>query len=212
MNAQNMLGIWFAASHQPWMNLNFILLEVCARPDWQEALRREIEDNGPLDDYRKLDGLQLLDSFMKETVRLHPLDTLGIRRKAVLPYNFTDGTIKVPQGATVCVPAYDMLHDPSRYPNPQKFDGARFIPKNQTNDQVRFTKVAHDFPMWGYGSLACPGRFHAALVIKVVLSQLLMRYDMSLESEKAGRKWSWETFAMPYESTRIVLRERSQVS
>jgi cytochrome P450 len=75
MNAQNMLGLWFAASHQPWMNLSFIILEVCARPDWQEALRKEIEDNGPLDSYKKLDGLPLLDSFMKETVRLNPLDT-----------------------------------------------------------------------------------------------------------------------------------------
>jgi cytochrome P450 len=75
VNAQNMLGLWFAASHQPWMNLNFILLEVCARQDWQKALRREIEDNEPLNEYKKLDRLPLLDSFMKETVRVHPLDT-----------------------------------------------------------------------------------------------------------------------------------------
>jgi hypothetical protein len=75
MNTQNMLGLWFAASHQPWMNLSFIIFEVCARPDWQEALRKEIEDNGPLDNYKKFDSLPLLDSFMKETVRLNPLDT-----------------------------------------------------------------------------------------------------------------------------------------
>jgi cytochrome P450 len=104
-----------------------------------------------------------------------------------------------------------MLHDPSRYLNPETFDGARFLPNHECNDQVRFTKVAHDFPMWGYGSLACPGRFHAALVIKIVISQLLLKYDLSLENEKARRKWSWETFAMPCESTRIVMKERNSM-
>jgi cytochrome P450 len=153
MNAQNLLGLWFAASHQPWVNLNFILQEVCARQEWQEALREEIEAHGPLDSYQKLDDLPLLDSFMKETVRFTPLDTMGIRRKAVLPYDFSDDTISVPQGATVCVPAYDMMHDPTRYPNPSTFDGARFSPQ-EGKDPRRFTQVAHDFPVWGYGSLA----------------------------------------------------------
>ena len=72
----------------------------------------------------------------------------------MLPYNFVDGTISVPQGATVCVPAYDMMHDPRRYPHPNSFDGARFMNNNKQGQQTRFTQVAHDFPMWGYGSLA----------------------------------------------------------
>lgn len=88
MKAQNMLGLWFAASHQPWMNLNFILLEVCARKDWQKELRKEIEGNQPLDDYKKLDDLPLLDSFMKETVRIHPLDTRKLRT-LLFNYSYT---------------------------------------------------------------------------------------------------------------------------
>ena len=152
MFAQDMLGIWFAASHQPWMNLNFILMEACARPDCQEAIRQELLNSAPLDGYKKLDDLPLLDSFMKETVRFTPLDTMGIRRKAVLPYNFRDGTLSVPLGATVCVPAEQMMHDATRYPDPSKFDGTRFVPGGQ--DPRKFTQVAHDFPMWGFGSLA----------------------------------------------------------
>lgn len=108
----------------------------------------------------------------------------------------------------MCVPAYDILHDASIYSDPQTFDGGRFLPKSQGVHQERFTKVSHDFPMWGYGSLACPGRFHAALVIKIVISQLLLSYDLSLENEKSRRKWSWETFTMPCNSTRVVLKER----
>lgn len=72
--SQSLLGIWFAASHQPWMNLHFVILELCARPEWQDDLRQEISQHAPLN-YRSLEQLPLLDSFVKETVRLNPLDT-----------------------------------------------------------------------------------------------------------------------------------------
>lgn len=72
--AQSLLGIWFAAAHQPWMFLDFIMLTLAVRPDLQEALRQEIEDSGTLD-YCTLQSLPFLDSVIKEVVRLHPLDT-----------------------------------------------------------------------------------------------------------------------------------------
>lgn len=72
--SQSLLGIWFAASHQPWMNLNFVILELCSRKDWQTALREELRQNLPLD-YKVLEQLPLLNGFIKETVRLNPLDT-----------------------------------------------------------------------------------------------------------------------------------------
>lgn len=72
--SQSLLGIWFAASHQPWMNLHFIILELCSRKEWQASLRQELEQNLPLD-YETLERLPLLDGFIKETVRLNPLDT-----------------------------------------------------------------------------------------------------------------------------------------
>lgn len=71
--SQSLLGIWFAASHQPWMNLDFILLELAQRVEWQVRLREEIGDYSKLD-YQTLDQLPYLDSFIKETVRMNPLD------------------------------------------------------------------------------------------------------------------------------------------
>lgn len=57
--------------------------------------------------------------------------------------------------------------------------------------------------------MCSPGRFHATMVIKIALSQLLLNYDLLLEKESARNKWYWETFALPYESTRIVLKPRN---
>ncbi|KAI0410100.1 cytochrome P450 [Xylaria palmicola] len=205
--AQSLLGIWFAASHQPWMNLHFIILEMCVRKECQAAIRRELGQSMPLD-YKRLEQLPLLDSFIKETVRLNPLDKLAIRRKALESYTFSDGSISVPAGATVCTSAYDQMHNPEVYPNPNSFEATRYL-SNDDVKQSRFTDISESFPVWGYGSLACPGRIHASLVIKLVLSELLLNYDLSLENEKARTRWSWETFTMPYESTRVILKRRA---
>ncbi|KAI1379887.1 putative cytochrome P450 [Hypoxylon crocopeplum] len=206
--SQSLLGIWFAASHQPWMNLHFILVELCMREDWQARLRHELEQEAPLD-YKRLERLPLLDSFIKETVRFNPLDKLAIRRKALEPYTFSDGTVSVPNGATVCVSAYDLMNDSRTYVAPDTFNPERYLQSDPSKQQRKFTEVSETFPVWGYGSLACPGRFHASLVIKMIVSELLLKYDLKLEEPRARTRWSWETFTMPYESTRIILKERA---
>jgi cytochrome P450 len=70
---QAMVGIWFAASHQPWINLHFVLLELCERPEYLEPLREEIRAQGS-PNFENISRLRKLDSFIKECVRLNPLD------------------------------------------------------------------------------------------------------------------------------------------
>lgn len=89
--AQALLGIWFAASHQPWIvgvlgtqrfeerlnrkqNLHFVFLELCTRPEYVELIRSEIHGIEDRLDHETICQLPLLDSFIKESVRLNPLD------------------------------------------------------------------------------------------------------------------------------------------
>lgn len=51
-----------------------------------------------------------------------------------------------------------------------------------------------------------PGRFYASLAMKMVLSGILSEFDIRLENQQARTRWFWETFAMPYESTRVVFK------
>jgi cytochrome P450 len=222
-SAQHILGVWFAAAHQPWMNLDFIMLQLCFRPDIQDALRTEIGDFDSLT-YDGLQNLPFLDSFIKEVVRLHPLDTselshakcrvdsnsksVAVRRKAMKDYTFSGGAPFCPSGTTVCVSSYDLMHNQVDYPNPHQFRPRRFIDTESKVRGTKFSDVSEKFPVWGYGSLACPGRFHASIVMKLVIASILVRYNVKLEDEKAKTLWSWETFTMPYESTRFILTER----
>lgn len=78
---------------------------------------------------------------------------VAIRRKALRPYTFSDNSIFVPQNATVCVSAYNHMHDPKTYPEPDSFIPTRFSPDSYSQ-QHKFTDVSETFPVWGYGSLA----------------------------------------------------------
>ncbi|KAE9372172.1 cytochrome P450 [Stipitochalara longipes BDJ] len=205
--SQAFLGIWFAAIHQPWMNLDFVLLELCSRPEYIELLREEIGDYAELDS-ALLEKLPLLDSFIKETVRSSPLDSMGVRRKALKPFTFLSTGLQVPTGSIVCVPAYAMMHDEISYPDPYTFDGSRFVSRTSDMRGTKYTDITEKFPVWGYGSLACPGRYHASLVMKLVIAYLISNFDMHLEDKTAPVRWSWETFTMPYERTRISLKKR----
>ncbi|KAI9709132.1 MAG: hypothetical protein M1820_003578 [Bogoriella megaspora] len=228
---QATLGIWFAASHQPWMNLHFIFLELCARPEYIEVLRAELADAALSEkmDYERLMQLPILDSFIKVSVRLNPLDKIildvglrslvAIRRKALKSYTFAHGGQRLQVGQIACVPAWDIMHDAETYPDPTLFDGHRFARKAKAREEgqenkasgTRFADATKEFPIWGYGSKACPGRWHASFVIKLALVNLIERYEFRLEGEPSTYKWFWETFQMPYESSRILMKRRCEL-
>lgn len=46
-----------------------------------------------------------------------------------------------------------------------------------------------DFPAFGYGHHACPGRFFAAHEVKLVMCHLLLKYDWRLAGGAGEPKW-----------------------
>lgn len=58
-------------------NPHFVFLELCARPEYIQTLRGEISSEGSLD-YTKISKLPILDSFIKEAIRVNPLDKVSI--------------------------------------------------------------------------------------------------------------------------------------
>jgi cytochrome P450 len=173
--AQALMGIWFAASHQPWVNLHVMLLSLCAYPEWQSILRDELAEKQGLQNYHQLEQLPLLDSFMRETARLKSLDTgqtspvpagrsqddmltpfslVAIRRKALVDYIFSVDSQFIPAGSTVCVSSYEASHDPVTFPDPERFNGRRFVDGLSKDHTSRYSDVSENYLIWGYGSLA----------------------------------------------------------
>ena len=42
----------------------------------------------------------------------------------------------------------------------------------------------------------------------MALVRLIADYELRLEGELSSYKWSWETFLMPYRSSKVLMRKR----
>lgn len=84
---------------------------------------------------------------------------MGIRRKALQPFTFSNNGPSLAPGDIACVSAYDIMHNPSKYPSPHSFDGMRFVqqaaPASHATEGMRgtyLTDASKDWPIWGLGS------------------------------------------------------------
>lgn len=99
-----------------------------------------------------------------------------------------DGT-QIPKGAQLAF-ANDLRLDRSTYPDPETFDAYRFLRMRDDpaqSKQVPFTKTTYSHLAFGHGKHACPGRFLVCNEVKVILSHILMKYDIkAIDGEGAG--------------------------
>ncbi|GLA74925.1 hypothetical protein AtubIFM55763_006177 [Aspergillus tubingensis] len=210
--AQQIIAILFASVHQMAAALVYAMYDLCLHPEFIEPLREEIEHARSVTSYEDhFDRLPLMDSFLRESARLSPLDALSIQRVALSPYTFADGT-HVPTGNLVAVPQEAIMQDPEHYPDPKKFDPYRFLAVDEADGSVRafpkYTDVHWNYPFWGSAKKACPGRWFVSRTLKQVLSHVIMEYDVKLADENASRTFVWTTAIVPRSSTKLMLRAR----
>ncbi|KAB8273770.1 cytochrome P450 [Aspergillus minisclerotigenes] len=164
-----------------------LLSDIAERPGLQDAMREEILATFGSKGMSKpaLQKLLLMDSVMKESQRLRPGGLVAMQRiakdKVVLP----DGT-KIPRGTSIMVAAHQTL-DASIEPQDTRFDGYRFMQRNENatrNLSTQFVSTSPNYLGFGHGKQACPGRFFAAMEIKVTLCHMLLNYDMKLAKDR----------------------------
>ncbi|KZF26778.1 cytochrome P450 [Xylona heveae TC161] len=212
-------ALWFGSVHQLAMTLTFALYDLGTYPEYVDPLRKELEMHNTESElsslkerWRAFDRLPVLDSFLKESARLHPSDCISVRRKALTPHMFTSGT-HIPEGAWACVPQAALQKDPSYYANPETFDAFRFVSARGDSGDTHtrtsnFTDVALPFPFWGMGKRACPGRYHAAWVLKLVLAHVVLNYDMKFSDDRASRSFKWRSAIVPRSDTTLLFKAR----
>ncbi|KAI9879025.1 MAG: hypothetical protein M1830_009824 [Pleopsidium flavum] len=206
---QETLALWFGSVHQMAMTFVYALYDLCNHPEYIAPLRAEMDFVGT-DWWMKLDQMTLLDSFMKESARMNPSDSISIRRKALAPYTFADGT-HVPKGNWACVPQRAIQRDACYYSSPEIFNGFRFAQGKEGIDCPKrgpFTDLDTKYPFWGLGKRACPGRFYAAAIMKLMVAHVLLHYDIKFQDEKAELSFSWRSAIIPRSGTKLLFRER----
>ncbi|KAI9441477.1 cytochrome P450 [Lactarius indigo] len=187
--AKRMLVVNFAAIHTTSTTFANVLYRLLSNPEYVEPLRCEVETVVAEEGWTKagMDKMHKIDSFFRETQRLDSLDEMTMTRLAIRPFTFSNG-VTVPAGTHVAAPTGAINRDGEIYPNPEEFDGFRFVKsREQDGDAVAGHQELHKFAnhiVFGYGRHACPGRFFAINEVKALLAHVVVTYDIKFEDGK----------------------------
>ncbi|KAG6333854.1 hypothetical protein ID866_5229 [Astraeus odoratus] len=205
-----MLVMFFASIHATSNSLMTAIYNLAAHPEYLKPLREEVDTSVYQDGWTKasVDKMHKVDSFLKESHRHGGASSLVMLRKVLKDFTFSDGRI-VPRGCYIAAPQYAVHHDEEMYTSPNNFDPLRFVELRDDKRQQTIT-LSPDFLTFGHGKHACPGRFYATIVQKLVFARILSLYDLKLEEDapKSPRTIEFGIFLTPDPSTRILLRKR----
>ncbi|GME27846.1 putative cytochrome p450 [Neofusicoccum parvum] len=212
----NQLFFSVAALHTTSDLITHAMLDLLEHPEVADQLREEIRAVVRAEGWKKtsLYKMKLMDSFLKESQRINPPGLLVMNRVAKEPITLGDGT-HIPKGAVVSC-SMERMHDPALYPDPARFDAARFLrlreqPGQENNWQ--FVTTSEDHLGFGHGQHACPGRFFASNEAKIALAYLLLMYDWKFLDGVTERpktlKSSAENTADP--TVKVLFRRRNEV-
>jgi cytochrome P450 len=169
-----------AAVHTTLLRMVNVLYDLTAHPEYFGELEGEITDTVS-DGWDKSSYYKLrkLDSFLRESQRRSPPTILGMKRVFRKDFTFADG-LTISKGTYVCMPTFAIENDPLHTVDPKSFDGFRSYRIRQQEGEIndhQFSSIERTVLNFGHGVSACPGRFFASLIIKMVFVKLLTEYE-----------------------------------
>ncbi|KAJ4419132.1 hypothetical protein N0V82_005145 [Gnomoniopsis sp. IMI 355080] len=194
------------------------MIDLCNHPENFEPLKTEIKqivgDESGFKGNTML-NLKLMDSAMKETLRLKPVAVVALGRLVQEDVTLSDGTL-LPKGSGVATSS-ERMWDPQEYPEPQKYDIYRYLRRREMAKDSRDEAVAQlvgtseDHYGFGIGTHACPGRYFGVSTVKMVMTHLLMKYEFKLVegTETEPLKFGFSQLANP--RTKMMVRRKREV-
>ncbi|KAK7418724.1 hypothetical protein QQX98_003742 [Neonectria punicea] len=214
--AQRMLILSLASIHTTAMTMTHAMYDLCAHPEYLEPLQEEMNEVLTNGGWQKttLNRLHKLDSFLKESQRFNPVFLLTFNRIYHKAMKLSDGT-HLPSGTRIAVPSHAMLQDPVHVPGqspPTEFDAFRYSKIRETSESAQkflFSMTDSSNMAFGYGKYACPGRFYASNEMKLVLANLILRYEFKLPDGAARpRNITIDSDMFPDPRARLCIRKR----
>ncbi|KAJ7065402.1 cytochrome P450 [Mycena amicta] len=215
---QRVIFVNFAAIRTSTDTFVHMLFDIATHQSYVQPLREEIEAIVNEEGWTRasMGKMYKLDSFLRESQRLHGIGTQSLGRKVVKPdgFTFSDGT-KLPNGTYIHATTWCLHHDPELYPDPHLFDGFRFSNLREATDVAGSAKYAAvstniDYLAFGHGVHSCPGRHFASIELKAILAHILLNYDIKLEDEAKGRPENQyiASACLPNEKAKVLFKKR----
>ncbi|ODM14966.1 hypothetical protein SI65_09718 [Aspergillus cristatus] len=191
--SDKILFLCLASIHTSSSTAVHILYDLCQYaedcvPVLREEITRIIAENGLT--LASINKMKKLDSFLKESQRINHPGTLAFNRKVVKPITLSNGVGLAP-GSFISMPSAEIARDPANYTNPEEFNPWRFEQKRNASqseaNKHQFVSTSVESLPFGMGKFACPGRFFAAGMIKILLIILITQYEFQFPGEQKKR-------------------------
>lgn len=183
-----------------------------------------------------LERLVRLDSAIRESMRHTGIFYRGTMRKVVDPNGYqATPEIHIPPGVNVGTSAYSIHHDEAFYHDPHQYNPFRFsepreaaaaeaakadessaangkehlegaVAKDKTSSLNQTTET---FLGWGHGRKACPGRYFATDVMRLMIAAMIKGYEIEPLNPRPNNKWMLNT-VMPPAGAKLRVRRRRQ--
>ncbi|KAK3349236.1 cytochrome P450 [Lasiosphaeria hispida] len=192
----------------------------------QDELRAEVSTANNVWTRSSLARLPKLDSVLTETLRLWGFLTHGVTKAVVAPGGVTIPTGEhIPYGAKVGIASYGPHFDDDVYghkdASPFVFDPFRFTrpevaysvgnKKEGAPPGLGFVTTTEYYMGFSHGRHACPGRFFANSLLKILLAQISMLYDVEPLTERPANPWLNNTIGPPIGAKVRVRRRKVSV-
>ena len=193
-----------------------VIADLVAHPHFLDEIRQEIkakskEVNG-FWNANTFESLEKLDSAMKETVRLVPGALVVYSRMIMSDHTLSNG-LQLAKGQFVCVSGHARAIDAEVFERPEEYDALRAYNLDLQDHRARpFNSVLADDFRWGAGRWACPGRYIATLMAKIILVKLLDEYEFKFVEGRRPTKSLLHEFVFFHPETELLIRRRDSNS
>ncbi|RZC84733.1 hypothetical protein C5167_047515 [Papaver somniferum] len=141
--------------------------------------KKKISDNTPVVDAADVPNLVYIQAIIKESMRLYPASTLMERMTSD---DCDVGGFHVPAGTRLWVNVWKMQRDPRVWKDPLVFLPERFL----SNDKGMVDVKGQNYELipFGTGRRICPGASFALEVLHLVLTRLILEFEMKAPEGK----------------------------
>lgn len=181
-------GMILAGSDTTASTMVFAFYHLAREPEYQERINDEIRKQmtGEFDfqlaefTYKKLEGLQFLNAFINETLRLHhPLPTSG-SRVVRDPRGLSIGDQHIPVGVNLVAPRWSFGRQDAHFKRSSEFVPDRWLGKS---DMILDRRA---FTPWANGKWACLGKPIALFELRYMIALLVCKYSISFPAGDDG--------------------------
>ena len=187
--------------------LTHLFYHIAADPSLAQRLREEIgplmEVDGKFSNAKLVDA-PFLNGVINETLRLHPPVPSGVFRQTP-PEGITVGETFVPGDAHVQMPGYAIARDEDTYVDAESFVPERWYSKSE------MIKHKDGFAPFSLGPFGCIGKNLALMELRLVTSELLMKFDVSFAPGEDGKKLLYQTidhFTLGLQDLNLTMKKR----